>query len=717
MLRKIGRYEIKAEVGRGGMSTVYRAYDPEFGRDVAIKILPHEFLHDPQFRIRFEREAKTIAALEHYAIVPLYDMGELDGQPYTVGRFMAGGTLGELIKRAPLSLVDAGKTIVRVASALDAAHVRGIIHRDLKPSNILLDQYGSVFLSDFGIARLVRSTSLTLTGSAIIGSPPYMSPEQIQGDVDLDGRSDVYALGVILFEMLTGRLPYLADSPTQAIMAHLLEPVPNLTDLHPELPKSCEEVIQKAMAKNRTDRFATAGEMAIAMQAAVFGESHGVPLYLPEDTIRMAKPLKPSAGSPFKNKGILALGGLVLLLVLLVGVWGLPRLVSSPLAGETPTAAPFASVTAVALDIATPEGNYRTAQEPIPPDLTTLPGATRTASPGGAIQSPQIFGDVDKIAFLRENNIWVMNPDGGDLIQLTNDGNPKAKLAWGDDGKTLMYIVGSCVVQLDIESNDEQNLICFGSEDQLEYYEISFTHKKALFVINRRLYMVNYDTERYKDVHFRSDLQDQAFCKYFSPYKFDKLNVKSAHWSNDGSKVAAIVMGEGIPDSAKTDSIQVFDIATCVETVPIMDAFPTTLTEKNQVLDKRFPVIGYDENPVIEDFGWDGETTFAFVGYDEDGYGPLYFYHMDTGVIEDAVNPIEGACCYRDIRWSIDGKFTAFMFKDERKAEQAIPQLYYIPYATIGTGIKYKSILLPDEFFTNLTTHSQMALRPALVMP
>jgi len=176
------------------MATVFHASDPNFGRDVAIKILPKTFLHDPQFRVRFEREAKTIAALEHSAIVPVYDFGEDDGQPFIVMRLMSGGSLADKLENGSLSLEDSVKITTQLAPGLDAAHQSGIIHRDMKPGNILFDQYDNAYLSDFGIARLKEGDS-TLTGTSILGTPAYMSPEQIQGGKDLDNRSDLYACG------------------------------------------------------------------------------------------------------------------------------------------------------------------------------------------------------------------------------------------------------------------------------------------------------------------------------------------------------------------------------------------------------------------------------------------------------------------------------------------------------------------------------------------
>ena len=156
---KIGRYEIKSELGRGGMATVYRAYDPSFEREVAIKVLPSELLHDPQFRERFKREIKTIAALEHPAIVPVYDVGEDDGVPYFVMRYMPGGSLSNWIEKGKFSLQDAARIIERLASALAYAHKNGIVHRDLKPDNILFDNNGDPFISDFGVAKLTDSAT------------------------------------------------------------------------------------------------------------------------------------------------------------------------------------------------------------------------------------------------------------------------------------------------------------------------------------------------------------------------------------------------------------------------------------------------------------------------------------------------------------------------------------------------------------------------------
>lgn len=305
-MNSFGRYEIKQKLGQGGMATVYLAHDPRFGRDVALKVLPPQFLHEEQFRSRFEREARTIAMLEHPAIVPVYDFGEHEGQPYLVMRYMNGGSLENRLQRGPLPKPEALQIIKRIASALDEAHKKGIVHRDLKPANILFDQYNESYLSDFGIVKLNEATA-NLTGNAIVGTPAYMSPEQVHGKADVDGRSDVYSLGVILYEMLSGHVPYRAITPTQQMMAHVLEPVPDILAEKTDIPAGFGTVIQHAMAKEANTRFTSAGEMAQMLEKA----STGANLPMPEqpeptaegkfsfaDTVLMSPPMPTPASNP-----------------------------------------------------------------------------------------------------------------------------------------------------------------------------------------------------------------------------------------------------------------------------------------------------------------------------------------------------------------------------------------------------------------------------------
>ena len=268
---QIGRYQVKAELGHGGMSVVYLAHDPVIGRDVAIKVLLSNLSNQPAARARFEREARIVAALEHPAVVPIYDFGEHDGQPFLVMRYMSGGSLADLLSYGRLNLRDTVNIVRRLAGALDEAHARGIIHRDIKPGNILFDSHGEAFLTDFGIGKLYEdSQSLTLTGSVVLGTPAYMSPEQALGK-PLDPRSDVYSLGAVMFEMLSGALPYTGPTSISVAMKHVNEPVPDLRACRPELAEACAAVVAKAMAKDPDKRFASAGELAAAFDEAVNG--------------------------------------------------------------------------------------------------------------------------------------------------------------------------------------------------------------------------------------------------------------------------------------------------------------------------------------------------------------------------------------------------------------------------------------------------------------
>ena len=308
---KIGRYEIKGELGRGGMATVYRAYDPSFEREVAIKVLPRELMHDPQFHDRFRREIKTIASLEHPAIVPVYDVGEEDGVPYFVMRFMPGGSLTQWIEKGKFSLEDAARIIERLSSALAYAHKQGLIHRDLKPDNILFDNNGDPFISDFGVAKITDS-STNMTGSGIIGTPAYMSPEQAQGE-KVDNRSDIYGLGVIIFQMLSGHQPYEATTPMGVAVKHITDPVPEILKMNPGLPEQTDVIIKTAMAKDPSLRYQTATELAQALTAAAF----------PKRLATQVGKTPPAAGAkapaPAGNRRGLVIGAVALLLLALAG--------------------------------------------------------------------------------------------------------------------------------------------------------------------------------------------------------------------------------------------------------------------------------------------------------------------------------------------------------------------------------------------------------------
>lgn len=266
--RQFGPYQIVAPLGEGGMAAVYKAYQPAMERYVALKVLPRQLAGDAQFVTRFQREAKLLAQLQHPHILPVFDFGEADGYTYLVMPFISSGTLTDQLRGQPFPWPHLRQIVTQIGEALDYAHARGLVHRDVKPSNVLLDERGNCLLTDFGLARMVEaSVNLTTTGT-IMGTPAYMSPEQGSG-LPIDGRSDLYALGVILYELATGRVPYKAETPIAVIFKHIQDPLPPARSLNPELPESLERVILKALAKSPVDRYQTADEMVRAVRAAL----------------------------------------------------------------------------------------------------------------------------------------------------------------------------------------------------------------------------------------------------------------------------------------------------------------------------------------------------------------------------------------------------------------------------------------------------------------
>jgi formylglycine-generating enzyme required for sulfatase activity/tRNA A-37 threonylcarbamoyl transferase component Bud32 len=263
-----GQYRIIEMLGKGGMATVYKAIQTSVNRLVAVKILPQSLLHDENFMKRFRQEAEVIARLEHFHILPIYDYGEHDDMPYIVMRYLEGGTLQDRVKQyGPLPWDEILLVTRQVAGALDYAHARNVIHRDVKPSNVLLDGEGNAYLVDFGIAKMTESTA-HLTGSGIVGTPAYMAPEQSQPGPPLPSM-DIYALGVTIFEMMTGQQPYRAETPIAQIMMHIQNPIPSLQDFDTAIPPAVDEVVGRALAKDPAERYASAGELAHALEAAV----------------------------------------------------------------------------------------------------------------------------------------------------------------------------------------------------------------------------------------------------------------------------------------------------------------------------------------------------------------------------------------------------------------------------------------------------------------
>ena len=277
------------------MATVYKAYQPSMDRHVAIKILPGELAESKEFAGRFQQEARIIAKLEHLHILPVFDYGEHDGIAYLVMRYLEAGTLKEKLESGPLSLSEIDQLLSQLCRALNYAHGHGVIHRDLKPANALVDDDGNLFLTDFGIAKLLEGTSHFTNTDAVMGTPAYISPEQAQGQ-PVDQRTDIYSLGIILYEMITGRVPFTADTPLAVIFKHVSDPLPLPSTIKPDVPEAIEQVILKALAKQPEDRFATAAEFLAAWKRAYAESDSASRAPVPDATIKEST-LQPSKAS------------------------------------------------------------------------------------------------------------------------------------------------------------------------------------------------------------------------------------------------------------------------------------------------------------------------------------------------------------------------------------------------------------------------------------
>ena len=265
----VGAYRVVEKLGQGGMATVFKAYHPALDRYVAIKVMHPAFAGDPNFLARFQREARIVAKLDHPHIVPIYDYSSHRGHPYLVMRFVKGETLKARMERGSLDMQEILRIAQAVGEALTYAHGQGVLHRDIKPSNILLMPDGGVYLTDFGLARMAEAGESTLSRDMMLGTPQYVAPEQAKGLKDLDARTDVYSFGIVLYELLVGRPPFVADTPYAVIHDHIFTPLPLPGELNPDLPEPAQRLLLKALAKEPDDRFQSVEALISALDEAL----------------------------------------------------------------------------------------------------------------------------------------------------------------------------------------------------------------------------------------------------------------------------------------------------------------------------------------------------------------------------------------------------------------------------------------------------------------
>ncbi|WP_460496557.1 Stk1 family PASTA domain-containing Ser/Thr kinase, partial [Glycomyces tarimensis] len=457
-----GRYEIGEVVGYGGMAEVHRGRDLRLGRDVAVKLLRADLSRDESFLVRFRREAQNSASLNHPNIVAVFDTGEEHGIPYMVMEFVTGRTLKEvLMEEGRFDPVVACEIVADMCSALDFSHKHHIIHRDVKPGNVMLSDTSQVKVMDFGIARALASGQATMTQtSAVIGTAQYLSPEQARGET-VDGRSDVYAVGCVLYELLVGHPPFTGDNPVSVAYQHVREEARPPSELNPAVPASVDAVVMKALSKNPENRYRTAGEMREDLIRASRGEAVSAPMVMGADArtqviggVDATEPISPIESRSNRRKPwLIALGVIAALALVGLGAWAImnateePPGIDVPNVVEMPRDEAVQEIEAAGLTVADPI-EEREAEGPNDPNLGNVveqsPEAGQEVEDGAAVtltvlvppsevEVPEVLGEdfdearetLEGLGFTVErqpqsssespNTVLGQNPPGGEM--------------------------------------------------------------------------------------------------------------------------------------------------------------------------------------------------------------------------------------------------------------------------------------------------------------
>jgi serine/threonine protein kinase len=705
-LEQIGPYTVKEQIIPSGLGSLYLASDSQQEGLFALRELPPGYFKDPSFRAGFAEQMQALSACGHPGIIP-NQLAQFDGRDWLVRHWLPGGSLAEWLAKGALPTELALSIISQVAAALDSAHACGVLHLNLKAGNVLFNKNGAACLSDFGFLRQASGSGVEAL-NWLDGAPGSLSPEAALGKTVLDQRSDVYALGALAFEMLTGRTLYPANSMLEAALHHLNSPLPDLQALRPDLPAGLVQTIYRALAKDPQQRFASAGEFAEALNWAMQN-----PRKMPAWIISMPV-MGPVAARPHKRSGRVFVGVFIILMLVAAGLYlsgllqrflpglGLPAfsapglfLESNPTPTLAETTPPATNAAEIVDSPLAPSWTPTEVPSPAPPKLTPTPALSSTPMPTASpTPPPPSIGGANLLAFINDNDIWSVYLDGSHRTRLTEDEQPKTDLQWTPDGKGLIYSSNGCYYLLVYATLKSDRVGCF---DDLE-----ISPDMQRYIIGGTVRLANKNNSW---MNFIGSL-DYAYLKTLSVVPQNSsgrgiafIGGRLNQFSPYNDLMAAVFKSP--LDGRQVDMIQVFRLSNTGQ-IDVVHSFPGL----------RFELSGYSakkDQPVLDDFGWNGEELFTLHGNILHGYGNLVLYNMDTGRA-DILNPVDGKCCYQDIQFSPDGQYLLFAFQDNTTGEGA--QIYLISLGTIGSGASFAPIELPYYFFGDALARVEPALRP-----
>jgi serine/threonine protein kinase len=771
-----GRYQVEELLGQGGMSSVYKAFDPNLQRMVAIKLVHPHLSNNQEFVRRFEVEATAVARLRHSNIIQVYDFNHDNNIYFMVLEFVAGETLQQRIKRInasgrQLPLEEAIRYTIDICKAADYAHQRGMVHRDIKPANVMLDMNGNAILMDFGIARIMGGQQHTATG-AVLGTALYMSPEQIQG-LHPDARADIYSIGVMLFEAIGGRPPFEADSVMTLMMMHMKDPVPEIENLHPGTPFELKMVINRALEKDRVNRYQTGAEMATALQKVLDGLSvqpafdvsstqvkpptpdepgtdrigeeepqassfatimhpaiptlnDATQALLPQDLPAISSPLpvepvkkkksvtahKSATGqsSTLNLKLILPLAA-VFLLILIGGGLAISGAFNAPIAQPAGSLAELPTLTETVILVIPSETESVVIVPTLEPTAseTPVPAAVATAEPTSELTPEPTETPTS------EPKAPVIA--GADKIAFVNESE-----IWvaNLDGSELQRITEDGTIKLYLRWLPDGQGLSFISGKCI--YTVSLNGETSLITcFNNSLTLDSFEVSPDGlQVALSLDMQ-----LYLLPFDLERLALANNHPKlvamADCPELApyqrnAVYQSRWSKDGNELALVTmgVLDGGRRGDIVNIISIAQCISNPRVSITfpPQWFTFREYERDGKLHGLTWDSEALFVMNGNTRnEGFGDLHLFNRQTYRETLLINPIDKACCYRDPQFSPDGTHLLFAFQDIRDADKSVTRLYYIPYGRIGTGARFEPLPLPE--IINQREQPQAVLRVA----